>query len=230
MLIMKIENWFNTTSMKRIVPFYWEKAAYCIMIVFSFYSLNSAYSLASELQPSNASQELSDNEKPFTESPPIAFNASYFGLLINQNYGLEKGHGKFRGPKTSWGAEYRFFYKDQWTLALSGEFKGQEDESHSVQSTYSISQETQRIVRIYHPWYLSAGGRISYNVPVRRISIPYERDQERSVDTGGDFSIGSILILNDRFLIMISAHRWISFSTQKNQGVHTAFSMLTKIR
>lgn len=165
-----------------------------------------------------------------SESPPLAFRASYAGLLINQTYSLSPKSGQFTEPKLSWGAEYRFFYKDQWTLSVTGEFKGQEDIAQEEQSTFNISQETMRLVRLYHPWYLTLGGRLSYLVPVKKISIPYERDPKRNMDTGGALSIGSVFIVNERLTVMLSTHRWTSFRTSKNQGLSNIFTLLMPLR
>jgi len=165
-----------------------------------------------------------------SETTPIAFKSSYAGLILNRNYGFDANSARFTSPKTSWGAEYRFFYKDEWTLALTGEFQGRSNSENRSSSTFSLAQETQKIARIYHPLYVSAGGRISYHVPVRKISIPYERDQNREVYTGGAISASAILILNERLILVLNAHRWTSLSTQKENGLSTAITALMMIR
>ena len=165
-----------------------------------------------------------------SEATPIAFRSSYAGLILNRNYGFDANRTRLTSPKTSWGAEYRFFYKDEWTLALTGEFQGRSDVENRYSSTFTLAQETQKIARIYHPWYVSAGGRISYHVPVRKISIPYERDQNREVYTGGALSASVILILNERLILMFNAHRWTSLSSQKENGLGTALTALIMIR
>jgi hypothetical protein len=165
-----------------------------------------------------------------SENFPLAFRPSYASLLINQTYTIANKDGRFTEPKLSWGAEYRFFYKDQWTLSVNGEFNGREDIAQEEQSTFNISQETMRILRLYHPWYLTLGGRLSYMIPVKKISIPYERDPKRNMDTGGSISIGSVFIVNERVTIMLSSHRWTSFRTSKNQGLSNIFTVLTPLR
>lgn len=175
-------------------------------------------------QPNAAAQSLN------SEATPIAFKSSYVGLIVNWNYGFEADDGRFTSPKASWGAEYRFFYKDEWTLALTGQFQGRSNFENRYSSTFALAQETQKIVRIYHPWYVSGGGRLSYNIPVRKISIPYERDQDRDVYTGAALSAAAMLILNDRLILMLGAHRWTSLSTQKENGLNTALTMLMMMR
>lgn len=184
----------------------------------------------SEQSPPSPSKSNPTVQPLNSESTPIAFKSSYVGLIVNRNYGFEANGARFTSPKTSWGAEYRFFYKDEWTLALTGEFQGRSNFENRYSSTFMLAQETQKIVRIYHPWYVSAGGRLSYHVPVRKISIPYERDQDREVYTGGALSAAAMLILNDRLILMLGAHRWTSLSTQKENGLSTALTMLMMIR
>lgn len=164
------------------------------------------------------------------EIAPVAFRSSYVGGSVNQNFALFENANGFSKPKVSWGLEYRFFYKDEWTLAICGEFKGQPDQDQRERSIFSISQETMKIFRLYHPWYISVGGRISYQIPVKKISIPYERDQDRNLYPGGGVTIATIYKPNDRLLLLISAQRWASLSTQTDQGFTGVISALFPIR
>lgn len=181
-------------------------------------------------QTDDPASRLSGDDSNALELSPIAFKSSYLGVLVNQNFALYDNQKGFAPPKTSWGIEYRFFYKDEWTLAISGEFKGQPDSGKRERSVFSISQETTKIFRLYHPWYIAAGGRISYHIPVKKISIPYERDQDRNLYPGGALSLATIYKPNDRLLLLLGAHRWTSLSTQSEQGFSTVFSALVPIR
>lgn len=207
-----------------------EVAAYCIMAL-SCASMCFARPTTDEQTPAHAVTAASPGrDRTNPESPPLAFRSSYLGLFINQNYSPQREPGAIGAPKTSWGAEYRFFYKDLWTLSVTGSFKGQEDSEGRQRSNFSISQETTGLFRIYHPWYATAGGRISYIVPVRRISIPYERDHERNMDTGGALSFGTLVLVDERLIIMLSGHRWTSFSSRKNQGFESILGLLIPFR
>lgn len=182
------------------------------------------------IQNNDPASQLAGADSNALESSPIAFKSSYVGVLINQNFALYDNQKGFAPPKTSWGIEYRFFYKDEWTLAISGEFKGQPDSDRRERSVFSISQETMKIFRLYHPWYIAAGGRISYHIPVKKISIPYERDQDRSLYPGGALTLATIYKPNESLLLLLEAHRWTSLSTQSEQGFSTVFSALVPIR
>jgi hypothetical protein len=164
------------------------------------------------------------------EAEPTAFASSYFGLILNQNQPWSYGTSTWSEGGPAWGAEYRFFYKDVWTLSLSGQFKKLENMEHLDQNIFTFSQETMRLVRLYHPWYLAAGGRLSYYIPVRQISIPYERDQSRAIDTGAAISLATIWIANPRLTTMLSANRWRSLSTTKRQGIELIATALVTLR
>jgi hypothetical protein len=164
------------------------------------------------------------------EADPTAFASSYFGLILNQNQPWSYGTTTWSKGGPSWGGEYRFFYKDSWTLSLSGEFKKLEDLTHTDKNIFTFSQETMRLVRLYHPWYLAAGGKFSYYIPVRQISIPYERDQSRAIDTGAAISVATIWITGPHLTTMLSANRWRSLSTTKKQGVELMATALVAIR
>lgn len=167
---------------------------------------------------------------PESENTPIAFKTSYFGLLINRNFGFKANKGHFSSPRTSWGTQYRFFYKDEWTLALTAEFQGGADVDNRFGANFSMAQETQKIIRVYHPWYLAIGGRVSYHVPVKKIALPYERDQSRDVYTGGALSSGFLYIVNEKTILMLNAHRWTSLSVQKDNGITMALTALFMLR
>ena len=164
------------------------------------------------------------------ESDPIAFSSSYLGLSLNQNHPVSSGKSTWSRGGSSWGAEYRFFYKDTWTLSISGLFKNLVDLDGDNKSIFSISQETTHLIRVYHPWYLGVGGRLSYYVPVRKISVPYERDQSRSIDTGAAIMVSGIYIVNPRLCGMISANRWRSLSSSYRHGYEFLATALLSIR
>ena len=211
------------------------RLTYCIMMLIisdlgvSFADTNTPIptkARAPAKKPStNQAQETS-----ISEYQPIAFGVSYIGISLNKNEPLADGTRTWSTGVASWGGEYRFFYKDQWTLALSAEFKGLKDHSGEDLSLFTASQETMRIVRIYHPFYLTLGGRLSYYVPVKQTAIPYERDPTRPLDTGGALSIGSIWITSPNVLMLLRSNRWMSFSSTKNQGVEFLATVLFNIR
>jgi hypothetical protein len=164
------------------------------------------------------------------ENPPQVFSKSLIGIIFNQNSPWGFGNQTWSEGGPSYGGEYRFFYKDTWTLAISGEFKQLLDTDRNDSSWFSLSQESMRVLRLYHPWYLGFGASLMYLVPIRKVAIPYERDQTRIIDTGASASISSIWILNSQMIGMIHISRWRSLSTTKRQGVEVSGSLLFNIR
>lgn len=164
------------------------------------------------------------------QADPIAFSSSYVGFLLNQNHPWSYGSETWSKGGPSWGMEYRFFYKDKWTLAISGSFKQLEDKLGQDAPFFALSQQTMRMLRVYHPWYLAVGGGISSFIPVRKIMLPYERDQTRALDTGAAIGVASIFIASPKLVIMVSANRWRSLSTSKKQGLEIATTALLSFR
>jgi hypothetical protein len=190
--------------------------------------------IATEIS-SKASEKFEDDgsrdEALVSEDTPVIFKTSYIGAILNQNYTTHSSNKVLTAPRVSLGAEYRFFYKDEWTLAITGEFKGQSSRRENKNNaSFTISQETQKIMRIYHPWYFSTGGRFSYHIPIKKVSIPYDRDQDRNVFTSGAITASTLLGINENTLIMLSAQRWTSLSSQKENGFSTAITTLMTIR
>ena len=164
------------------------------------------------------------------ENDPIAFAPSYLSLIFNQNRPWSYGERTWSDGGASWGAEYRFFYKDKWTLSLAGTFKDLKDQEGNDAPYFTISQESSRLARVYHPFYLSAGGKLNYLVPVRKIVIPYERDQSRAIDTGATLCVSAVYIAKDGVVVQLSAGRWRSLSTLKSQGFELSLSAMVAIR
>jgi hypothetical protein len=165
-----------------------------------------------------------------SESTPILFPSSYFGILLNQNHPYSYGQSEYTSGGPSWGAEYRFFYKDNWTLAISGSFKQLNDLQLKSSPNFALSQETLRLVRLYHPWYFAAGARLQYFVPVRRIMLPYERDQTRAIDNGAAISMAAIWKSSKNTAMIFGVNRWRSLSTSRKQGVEISASTLFTIQ
>ena len=213
-----------TNSKTFLLNFNYTLMLYCS--VFAYFIASTTQALSQNTPPpGNSSSDLVDKE-----AQPIAFSASYFGLLVDQNHPWSYGTQTWSKGGPSWGTEYRFFYKDNWTLAINGAFKQLVDQSGQDAPIFSISQETMRIFRVYHPWYLAAGARLSYFVPVRKVMLPYEKDQSRAIDTGAAVSIAAIWIASPRTLAMLTANRWRSLSTTKKQGIEITATALFKIR
>ena len=159
-----------------------------------------------------------------------AFASSYIGLMINQNHPWSYGNRTWSKGGPSFGAEYRFFYKDEWTLAVSGEFKQLLGVDNTNRPLLVGSQESMKLIRLYHPWYLGIGGRLSSISPVRKVTIPYERDDTRAIETGAAICVSSLLIASPRVAIMLTASRWRSLVTPKRQGIELVMSTLIRVR
>lgn len=200
-----------------------------VLLIHLMYLIMIATTAPISIAYGNSSKEESPSPTE-SENTPIAFKTSYFGLLINRNFGFKANKGHFASPRTSWGTQYRFFYKDEWTLALTAEFQGGADVDNRFGANFSIAQETQKIIRVYHPWYMALGGRVSYHVPVKKIALPYERDQSRDVYTGGALSGGFLYIANEKTILMFNGHRWTSLSVQKDNGTTMALTALFMLR
>lgn len=164
------------------------------------------------------------------EYEPVAFAPSYLGLLLNQNQPSGYGLQTWSSGGPSWGAEYRFFYKDQWSLSVTGSFKQLYGADKSETSLFALSQESTRVARLYHPIYVGIGGRLSYLVPVNKIEIPYTRDQSRLIDTGAGLGLSMLMITDQGFIISVAAHRWRSLSTTRREGFELSLAALISIR
>ncbi len=157
---------------------------------------------------------------------PVAFAPIYVGVLINENHPWSFGQRTWSKGGTSFGLEYRYFYKDTWTLAVSGEFKQLSDLDGHDKSLFIGSQESMRLIRLYHPLYLGIGGKLSYISPVVKVSVPYDRDDTRTIDIGMSMTMSAIWITNPRVTTMLTVSRWRSASTTKRQGIEIAASLL----
>jgi hypothetical protein len=164
------------------------------------------------------------------ELQPQAFSESYFGLIVNQNHPWSYGQSTWAKGGPSFGGEYRFFYKDSWTVSISGEFKQLSDLEGKNKALLIGSQESMKLVRLYHPLYLGVGGKFSNYSPVKAISFPYERDDTRAVDNGVSLCVSALWISTPRTAVMLTASRWRSLSTTKRQGIELALSTLYKFR
>lgn len=172
-----------------------------------------------------------ETQKPeISETSPVLFPSSYVGILVNQNHPYSFGNNDYSNGGPSWGAEYRFFYKDHWTLAITGSFKQLDDAEKVSVPVFSLSQETLRIFRLYHPWYFATGARLQYFVPVRQIMLPYERDQTRSIDNGAALTVATIWKSSEKTAMIFSVNRWRSLSTSRKQGIEISIAALFTVR
>ena len=207
------------------------KMGHCIYaystMFFTFALLLNVWSTAAWGEEANSALLL---ETANYEAAPIAFAPNYIGLIVNQNHPWSYGQRTWAKGGPSFGAEYRFFYKDSWTLAISLGFKKLVDAEGNDKSLLSQSQESMRIIRLYHPLYLGVGGKFSLYSPVRKITLPYERDDTRAIDNGVSLCLSALWLATPRMTMVMTVSRWRSLSTTKRQGLEVSLSSLYRFR
>lgn len=174
-----------------------------------------------------------------TDEEPRAFAMSYAGLEFTRNYPIAFSEDEFSPGKTHLALSFRYFPDQDWMMGLAGGFRmlrahsdvssdltGDTADTQSDSKelpVFTIAHESARIIRIYHPVYLTLGARILYLAPTRQAMIPTGKSEKYQTEFGAGL-VGTVIWQTgtDRFWTL-RAERWRGTGSQRYHGVEIAF-------
>jgi len=137
-----------------------------------------------------------------------AFHPIYLGLGVHKANPISIAENEYKRGGIGSKLSYRFFLHDEWAVGLSGGFKTLTKDSDLKETFLTLSQETQRLFRIYHPFWLGLGTQIMYIAGVENSGFPIERDPTQPPQVGVGAGISLFYIMNSSLLTHGDVSRW----------------------
>jgi hypothetical protein len=163
---------------------------------------------------------LSDPLPTHPQLGQTAFERAYLVVGAGKNFPVAESTRYFTSgyPHPAFG--YRYTLDDKWILGVSGLFKVLEHkENRTTASLLTIQEESQRLVRIYHPVYLSGGLKILYIVPGHQPRLPLQKDSNFTTEIGAAAVAGLVVPFGDGYLSGCYGERWRGSRSKRLQGV-----------
>lgn len=86
-------------------------------------------------------------------------------------------------------------------------------------SLISVFNSTQRLFRLYHPFYVLAGTEILYLIPVQKANPPITKDADFSTEIGVGAVASLWYLMSQNSILMLDAQRWRGTKTDRLHGV-----------
>lgn len=141
---------------------------------------------------------------------------------------LDLQYGKTRGLLKSEGVGFGFKYAHRlvsdWVVGLGFKRKPMiaKDDDRPL-SLINFSTETQKIFRLYHPFYLLLGTEISFVTPAQKSSPPFAKDPAFQTEIAAGLNASLWWLTSRKGAVELHVSRWKGTKTNKLQGFEVTF-------
>ena len=156
-----------------------------------------------------------------------SFAKTYAGLEIGRNFPTSSSEENFSPGKAHPVLAYRYVLDDKWLMGISGgfrmlQFTGDADQREKELPILSIVHESARILRLYHPTYLSTGFRFMYMMPATHAMVPTGKSKDFSTEFGASITATLIHLVDQKKMITFRLERWRGTGTSQYHGIEIA--------
>jgi hypothetical protein len=156
---------------------------------------------------------------------PDGYSKDYLFLQITQDVPLAASQDDLRASgKFNLGLDYRHLLGTHWMVGVHYRIRSFERKNSQSLSILSLSNQTQRIMRLYHPFYALIGTEWSYMIPTRSLSLPLTKDPEYQTEIGVGLNASLWYYINSRLLLELRGARWRGTKTNRLHGWESTLS------
>lgn len=163
---------------------------------------------------------------PAKRELPRFLQKNYYLLKITRSYPSEQNRLDLDAKDAGYGLGYTFVIRQQYLVSLVAGF-------HSLShipsgedfSYFTIYNESLRLFRLYHPLYLTVGGRIGYMIPTEGNSLPLKQNKEFENEIMLGASAGLALVLSKSVLLGGHLAYWGGTNTSKHLIIDVALDL-----
>ena len=178
-------------------------------IIFVFLALNSGRLAAQELDAQ--------------ETIPKAYAKDYVFLTMPYEQPYGKSRSFYRAETVGLGLRYAHRLDSEWIVGLKFERKPLIRKDDRPLNLLVLSNQTQAVFRLYHPFYVLAGTEISYILPAQKSSPPFVKDPDLNAEIGVGLNASLWWLLARKGIVELHFSRWKGTKTNDLQGLETSF-------
>jgi hypothetical protein len=157
------------------------------------------------------------------------FATSYFNLGIGKNFPVDKGTRRFQPGYYHPIFGYRYVLNDSWLMGVSTQFKVlKARETGEPVSLFCIEEQSQKIFRLYHPFYLLMGGKFMYLLPANKPRFPVQKNSDFAIEIGAGATISLLYMINKSTFIGAYLDQWRGTKTTRLQALESGFFVSVK--
>ena len=151
---------------------------------------------------------------------PESYPKDYIFSLISMNQAIGLSHQELEGHLNSPGLSYQHRLTHPWVVSVG--YRPQSFINRRLQRPLSLltfSNATQRIMRLYHPFYLLVGTEVLYLIPVQKINPPIEKDPNFTTEIGLGARLSLWYLWSQNNLVFFDFERWRGTKTDRLHGM-----------
>ncbi|MCX6130877.1 MAG: hypothetical protein NTX25_17695 [Proteobacteria bacterium] len=157
---------------------------------------------------------------------PESYPKDYILGQISSNLPTGNGKKELLAHLNSPGFVYHHRLAHPWMVSVGyrpQSFIKQGD--HQPISLMTLSNTTQRIFRLYHPFYFLAGTEILYLIPVLKINPPMVKDPDFATEIGVGARVSLWYLLSQKSILVLDVERWRGTKTDRLHGISVSFGL-----
>jgi hypothetical protein len=157
---------------------------------------------------------------------PDGYPKDYLFLQITQDVPLAASQDDLKASgKVNLGLDYRHLLGAHWMVGVHYRIRSFERKNGQSLSILSLSNQSQRIIRVYHPLYALVGTEWTYLIPTRRISLPLTKDPDYQTEIGVGINTSLWYYLHPHLLVEMRGARWRGTKTNRLHGWESTLSV-----
>lgn len=108
-----------------------------------------------------------------------------------------------------YGLGYTFVVRQRYFVSLMAGFHSLYDvDSEEPLGYFTAYNESLRLIRLYHPLYLTVGGRIGYMIPTESTELPIKQNKEYENEVMLGASAGLAYVMTSRIVVSTQLSYW----------------------
>lgn len=177
-----------------------------------------------------STNDFTDRTDFLPPQPPMAFAKHYISFEGGKNFPVgrsaEAVKPGFYHPKIG----YRYVMDDTWLTGVSAQFKVLRGTEHATAvSLFTIEEQTQRLIRLYHPYYFAVGGKFMYLLPANKPRFPIQKHSQFGIEVGAGLSLAVLRQVGNFGYFGMYIDRWRGTKTTKLEGIETGLFLAAAI-
>ena len=150
----------------------------------------------------------------------------YFLISWAKNESVYTSRLDFEAGKWLPGLAYYYGMADDWYVGLSIDIRSfKEKKLGKDVPLLTLSQDSLYKIRIYHPFYLLAGGSLHYLYPLKDSSFPVKKQTLYRTEVGCGLNLGFLYMLSSNISLHSLVEWWRGIQTSNFFGARVAFGV-----
>jgi hypothetical protein len=151
---------------------------------------------------------------------PESYPKDYVFALYSHNEPVGPSQSELRTHQNSPGFAYMHRLGHPWVVSVGYRPQAFINRAQNRPlSLITVFNSTQRMFRLYHPFYALAGTEILYLIPVRKVNPPITKDADFNTEIGIGAAGSLWYLMSQNSVLALDVQRWRGTKTDRLHGV-----------